>query len=137
MATQSQDEPINREPSPEERGEEREVPPVRLVGDDWEVYQESREVAASTALSPVEEKILHKVWHRMRLFRPGLYKVFKPWSENLELRDERSRYSHGSYRGWYAEQARRLRLTENAVKARLRVAQKWFAKRIEIEFGTK
>ena len=121
MAPDWTGEPISREPSPEERAME----------------VEDQEQAPSPVLSPAETEIIGKIWRRMKLFRPNLYKVFKPWIDSVQLRDERSGYSHGIYRGWYAEHARRLRLTENAVKARLKTAQRWFAKRIRKELGKK
>ena len=119
MASDWKGEPISREPSPEERA------------------QKGDEPSSDADLSPAEAKIIEKIWRRMKLFRPHLYKVFKPWIDSLQLRDERSGYSHGVYRGWYAEQARRLRLTENAVKARLKTAQRWFAERIRKELHRK
>lgn len=99
-------EPLSREPSPEEGA------------------LASEESRTDSVLDPKEAGVVRRLWLRMRLFPPHLYKVFKPWIDHLQLRDERSRYSHGVYRGWYAEQARRLRLTENAVKARLKTAQR-------------
>ncbi len=120
MAADWKREPISREPSPEERA---------LKADE--------EPSSDSDLSPAEAEIIKKIWRRMKLFRPHLYKVFKPWIDSLQLRDERSGYSHGVYRRWYAEQARRLRLTENAVKARLKTAQRWFADRIRRELHRK
>ncbi len=120
MASDWKGEPISREPSPEERA-----------------LKSEEEPSSDSALSPAEAAIVEKIWRRMKLFRPHLYKVFKAWIDSLQLRDERSGYSHGVYRGWYAEQARRLRLTENAVKARLKTAQRWFADRIRRELHRK
>ena len=68
----------------------------------------SEESRTDSVLDPKEAEVVRRIWLRMRLFRPHLYKVFKPWIDHLQLRDERSGYSHGVYRGWYAEQARRL-----------------------------
>jgi hypothetical protein len=116
MAPSWKGEPVSREPSPEERARESEEPPDPF-------------------LSPEEEEAVRKILRRMRIFRPRLYKVLRAWLEDLACRTEPSGYSHGAYRGWYAEQAQKLRLTENGVKKRLGAAQCWLAERIRAEIG--
>jgi len=116
MAPACRFEPLSREPSPEDRAGAGEEPPPSI-------------------LSPEEQLAVQRMLLRMRLFRPHLYKVLKAWIESLEHRAEPSGYSHGAYRGWYADQAKRLRLSENGVKRRLRAAQRWLAKRTRKELG--
>lgn len=116
MAPACRFEPMSREPSPEDRAS-------------------AGEEAPSPFLSPDEQEVVQRTLRRMRLFRPHLYKVLRAWIESLEHRAEPSGYSHGAYRGWYVDQAKKLRLSENGVKRRLRAAQSWLAKRTRKELG--
>ena len=116
MASSWKGERISREPSPEERARVAEEP-------------------LDPFLSPEEEEAVRKILRRMKIFRPRLYKVLEAWLEDLARRTEPSGYSHGAYRGWYAEQAQKLRITENGVKRRLKSAQCWLARRIRAEIG--
>jgi hypothetical protein len=107
---------VSREPSPEERA----------------IANESK---GGFALEPVEEEVLRRVWTELRRLKPHLFVVLKAFVEGLSLRDEPSRYSHGSYRGFYAEWSRRLGISENAVKARKESAVRWFARRLRVHLG--
>lgn len=84
----------------------------------------------------IRQEDLAKVWRLLRRTKPHLYVVLKAWVEGLRLRDDRTRYSSGLYRGFYADLSRRLGITQNAVKYRLQTAIKWFAERLEKERST-
>jgi hypothetical protein len=109
-------EPVSREPSPEERASAEEETPVPV-------------------LTAGERETVSRILRRMKIFRPRLYRVLAAWLASFERRDEPSGYSHRVYRGWYAEQAKKLRLSENGVKRRLKTAQRWLAERIRKEVG--
>lgn len=102
----------------------REPPP-----DEWVLEEES--TAGPAPLSGRERKVVEKTWRELRRLQPHLYAVFKSWAEHLELRESDSQYSHGLYRGFYADMALRLGITRPAVKYRLKRAQLWFARRLE------
>ena len=104
-------EPQSREPSPEERA--------------------IQEEEGDSLVAPLfDDAVLDKTWRRMKRWKPHLYVVLRAYIEALELRDERSRYAHGLYRGFYAEWARRLGVTENTVRYRLKAATRWFVKHL-------
>lgn len=107
-------EPLSREPSPDEvaiRKEANELPIPEL--------------------SPEEREKIAQVWKFMKIFRRDLYGIFRPWWDALELREgDSTSYSHGVYRGWYAEHAKRLRMSESSVRCKLDTAKKWFADRL-------
>lgn len=86
------------------------------------------EVGSALRADPRE---LRRIWRLMRHNKPHLYVVLKAWVEGMQLRDERTQYSSGLYRGFYSELARRLGVSENAVKYRLKAAMQWFARRLE------
>lgn len=96
--------------------------------------EESREEALPLCRN-VELAVVGKVWREMRRNKPHLYVVLKSWTELLPLRDEPTQYSSRVYRGFYAELARKLGVTENAVKHRLQSGVRWFAKRIRYHAG--
>ena len=106
----------SREPSPEERAIKKE---------------EELSSTPSVSLSSQEEKIIEKTWRDMRRLRPELYVVFKAWVKLFKLRDENTQYSHGVYRGFYAEMSQKLAVTAPAVSHRLKKGMKWFAERLE------
>ncbi len=108
-----QGEPLSREPSPEETA----------------IRREAKERVPE--LSPEEREKIAQVWKFMKVFRRDLYGVFRPWWDALELREgDSTSYSHGVYRGWYAEQAKRLRMSESSVRCKLETAKKWFGDRL-------
>lgn len=110
--TQAGGEPLSREASPEDEAIRNEAPPQRLD------------------LSSDEIRRVKRAWLNMQRFRPDLFAVFRAWVDATSLRDEGTRYSHGVYRGWYAEQAKRLRMPESSVRSKLDTARKWFAARL-------
>ena len=63
---------------------------------------------------------------KMRRRKPHLCVVLRAYTEALQLRDEKTQYTHGLYRGFYAELSRKLGVTENAIKQRLDSAIVWF-----------
>ena len=83
----------------------------------------------------VEHAVVRKVWREMRRLKPHLYVVLRSWTDLLPLRDEPTQYSSRVYRGFYAELARKLGVTENAVKHRLQSGIRWFAGRIRCHAG--
>ncbi len=107
-------EPVSRESSSAKRAIEKEK-------------RESR----SLALLDVEKKVLERVWRKMRWRKPHLYVVLRAYTDALDLRDSRTRYSHGLYRGFYTEQAEKLGIDQTTVRYRLRSAIKWFARDVE------
>ncbi len=113
--TDWQDAVQSREPDPEKLALER----------------EEAEGRPARTLSADDEKVIEKTWRDMRLLRPDLYAVFREWARLFVLRDDSTTYSHGVYRGFYAEMSRRLSVTEPAVTHRLEKAKLWFARRLE------
>ncbi len=107
-------EPLSREPSPELRA----------------IENESRPPSCSV-LTFDEKGVLARVWMRMRRRKPHLYVVLRAYTDALDLRDSRTRYSHGLYRGFYTEQAEKLGIDQTTVRYRLRSAIKWFARDVE------
>ncbi len=106
----------SREPSPQE-----------------EAIRKEEEQGKPAELSPEEKDRLEKTWKNMKRFRRDLYRVFRSWVEALQLRDEGTHYSHQVYRGWYAEQAKKLRVSESSVRSKLQTAKKWFVERLRAQ----
>ncbi len=107
-------EPLSREPSPELRA----------------IENESRPPSCS-ALTFDEKGVLASVWMRMRRRKPHLYVVLRAYTDALELRDSRTQYSHGLYRGFYTDLAEKLGIDQTTVRYRLRSAIKWFVREVE------
>ena len=103
----------------------RELPPG-AVGSD-----EDGDRISPPAIDLAVAKTVNKTWRDLRRLKPHLYVVFKAWAELFQLRDQDTQYTHGLYRGFYAEMSRKLGVTEPAVKNRLARAKLWFASRIE------
>ena len=80
---------------------------------------------------PRQERIVQKTLRDMRRRRPDLFAVFKAWLELFALRDSDTQYTHGVYRGFYAEMAGKLAITEPAVAYRLKRAKLWFVKQLQ------
>ena len=78
-----------------------------------------------------EALLVEKTLRAMRHTRPDLFVVFKAWLALFSLRDEDTQYTHGVYRGFYAEMAAKLGITEPAVAYRLKRAKLWFVKRLK------
>ncbi len=75
---------------------------------------------------------LKRVLRAMRKEEPYLFVVFKEWCKARELRDEQNpQYKHGVYRGFYAEQSKRLGIRPNTVQHRLEKAHIWAARWLE------
>ena len=109
-------EPASRELSPEEMAIRNESPPPLVV-------------------SKLDAQRLSRIWREMRRLRPHLYVVLRAYVDGVQLRDDKTRYSHGLYRGFYAELATKLGVTENSVKSRLKTAIRWFTGRVTVHLG--
>ena len=70
--------------------------------------------------TPLEERLVQAAMREMRLTRPDLFVVFKAWIKLFALRDTDTQYTHGVYRGFYAEMAQRLGITEPGIAYRLK-----------------
>jgi hypothetical protein len=81
--------------------------------------------------TPLEERLVETTMREMRLTRPDLFVVFKAWIKLFALRDADTQYTHGVYRGFYAEMAQKVGITEPAIAYRLKKAKQWFARRLE------
>ncbi len=106
--------PLSREPSPELRAIENESRPPSRPG-----------------LTIVEKDVLERVWRKMKWRKPHLYFVLRAYTDALDLRDSRTQYSHGLYRGFYTELANKLGIDQTTVRYRLRSAIKWFVRDVE------
>jgi hypothetical protein len=109
------------DPSPEERA----------------MQKEELEAISPDERDVLEEKIVQQTMREMRHSRPDLFVVFKAWIKLFSLRDEDTQYTHGVYRGFYAEMAGKLGITEPAVTYRLKRAKRWFAKRLQYKLEQK
>ena len=107
-------EPLSREPAPELAAIEKE-----------------KRLSTSPALVDVEREVLERVWRKMRWRKPHLYVVLRAYTDALELRDSRTQYSHGLYRGFYTDLAEKLGIDQTTVRYRLRSAIKWFVRNVE------
>ncbi len=107
-------EPVSRERSPAARA----------------IENEERE-SGSLALLDVEKKVLERVWRKMRWRKPHLYVVLRAYTDALGLRDSRTPYSHGLYKGFYSELSQKLGIDQTTVRYRLRAAITWFVRDFE------
>jgi hypothetical protein len=110
----------------------REPEPEKLA-----LAKEEVEGQPARFMSLEDEKVIEMTWRDMRRLRPDLYAVFREWARLFALRDDSTSYSHGLYRGFYAEMSKRLSVTGPAVTHRLKKAKLWFARRLEKNHPTR